>query len=257
MSEEQRPINNEAELSGRERRRLSREASRHGETINGSSGRTAGIWIGVIVLLVLIVGGIIALVTVSNKPILVKLAVPVHAGEWTTGGMATSSISLVEYSDYQCPACGLYYPWLKQLLIDEPEVALTYRNFPLSEIHQNANLAAQAAEAAGRQGQFWGMHDALFKNQSDWSEKTPAEAERAIISYAQALGINLAEFRKDLNSQEIKNKISNDYQTGLESGVNATPSFFLNGTFITNPRSYNDFVQLIKANLASSTANRS
>jgi protein-disulfide isomerase len=253
MSQEQ-PVSNEAELSGRERRRLRREAMRSGESVPGSSTgfKTAGIWIAVVVVLLLIVGGIVALVVGGNKPPAdIGLAVPVNASDWTTGASlatstATTTISLVEYSDFQCPACAYYYPWVKQLLADVPELAFTYRNFPLTQIHKNAELSAWSAEAAGRQGHYWEMNNLLFEHQQDWAEKTAPEAQALFEQYAVSAGVNLIEFKKDLTSDLIKNKVSSDFQTGVRSGVNATPSFFLNGKFITNPRSYNEFLQLVK-----------
>ncbi len=254
MSQEQ-PASNEAELSGRERRRLRREAMRSGESVPGSSTgfKTAGIWIAVVVVLLLIVGGIVALVAGGSKPpVDIGLAVPVHAGDWTTGASlatttaTTTTISLVEYSDYQCPACAYYHPWVKQLLTDVPELAFTYRHFPLSQIHKNAEPAARAAEAAGRQGRYWEMHDLLFEHQAEWSEETAPKAEAMFTQYAESVGVNLMEFKKDMSSDFVKNKVSSDFQTGVQSAVNATPTFFLNGKFINNPRSYNEFLELVK-----------
>lgn len=241
------------EMSGRERRRLRREAERQGNDLPGvSSGGAWKIWLGALGLLVVVAGVVIALVVAANKPTIVKLAVPVGAGDWTTGGTATSTLSLVEYSDFQCPACAFYAPLVKQLLTDVPEVALTYRNFPLPQ-HANAELSARAAEAAGRQGHYWEMHDLLFAHQTDWAEKTNTETEALFTGYATSLGVNATQFKKDLESPEIAAKVASDRQGGLDSGVNSTPSFFLNGTIINNPQTYDQFVGLIRAALASSS----
>ena len=122
------------------------------------------------------------------------------------------------------------------------QVQFAYRHFPLSQ-HKNAKLAATVAEAAGKQGKFWEMHDLIFQNQSDWSE----EKNAAVIfaKYAQEVGLDLAKFQTDIASEEIKAKIENDYKSGVKAGVNSTPSFFLNGEKITNPRNYDEFKNAI------------
>lgn len=151
--------------------------------------------------------------------------------------------TLIEYSDFQCPACGAYYPILKKIAEDMGEqVRFAYRHFPLPQ-HKNAKLAATVAEAAGKQGKFWEMHDLIFQNQSDWSE----EKNAAIIfaQYAQEIGLDLAKFQADIASEEIKAKIENDYQSGVKAKVNATPTFFLNGKKIINSRNYDEFKNAI------------
>lgn len=151
--------------------------------------------------------------------------------------------TLIEYSDFQCPACGSYYSILKKVAEDMGEqVRFAYRHFPLPQ-HKNAKLAATVAEASGKQGKFWEMHDLIFQNQSDWSE----EKNAAIIfaKYAQDLNLDLARFQIDIASDEIKAKIENDYKSGVKVGVNSTPSFFLNGKKLDNPRNYDEFKNAI------------
>jgi len=215
------------------------------------------VWTIAVVVLTLIVVGLIALVTASNNQSATGvLSLPVQAGEWTTGGAnASSTISLVEYSDFQCPACAFYAPWVKQLLSDIPELVLTYRYFPLTQIHQNADLSAQAVEAAGRQGRFWEMNEAVFAHQQDWAESS--QAEPLFMEYAQGLGIDPVKFKQNLDSQSVKDKISQDLKSGLDSGVTGTPSFYLDGKFINNPKTYDDFVGIIKDALAASAPARS
>ena len=158
-------------------------------------------------------------------------------------GNKDAQATLIEYSDFQCPACGSYYPILKKVSDDlGDKVKFAYRHFPLPQ-HKNAKLAATVAEAAGKQGKFWEMHDLIFQNQSDWSEDKNA----AIIfaKYAQDLQLDLAKFQTDIADEEIKAKIENDYKSGVKAGVNSTPSFFLNGKKINNPRNYDEFKNAI------------
>ncbi len=128
---------------------------------------------------------------------------------------------------------------------------LVYRNFPLSQ-HANAMLAAQAAEAAGKQGKFWEMHDKIFEGQDAWASQSNTDAQNTFVLYAQSLNLNINQFKKDLDLAEIKAKIEGDYQGGIKSGINATPTFFLNGEKLPPPTSYGDFenaiIQAINAN---------
>lgn len=162
-------------------------------------------------------------------------------------GNEASQIALIEYSDFQCPACGSYQPLLKKLTQDFGDrIKFAYRHFPLPQ-HKNAKLAATVAEAAGKQGKFWEMHDIIFENQQEWAEETNAGG--FFIKYAQELNLDLEKFKNDLASEEIKNKIENDYNGGVKIKVNSTPSFFLNGKKIFNPSSYEEFESLIKQSL--------
>ncbi len=162
--------------------------------------------------------------------------------------IASSSATLVEYSDFQCPACAAYYPVVKQLTKEfSQDLHFTYRYFPLSSIHKNARISAQAAEAAGKQNKFWEMHDLLFENQSEWSALS--DPKEKFKEYAKFLGLDMEKFQQDLGSKEVKDKVESDYQSGLSLGVNATPTFFLNNQKITNPRSYEEFKTKIEETL--------
>ena len=120
-----------------------------------------------------------------------------------------------------------------------------YRHFPLRNIHPNADLAARAAEAAGRQGKFWEMHDLIFEHQKEWADQK--DARELFVQYAQSLNLDIEQFWVDVDSSEIKDKIDIDSKSGLNFEVNATPTFFLNGEKLQNPRNYEEFKSLIQA----------
>ncbi len=209
------------------------------------------LWLGIIALIGGAAFGMIKLAGNNPADQTALLANAVSASDWVRGNK-DSKVILVEYSDFQCPACKVFYSFLKQIEAKYgTKIELVYRNFPLS-YHANATLAAKAAEAAGRQGKFWEMHDLIFENQDAWAGQNNADAEKTFVSYAQIFKLDIDQFKNDLNSAEIKAKIEGDYQGGLKSGVNATPTFFLNGKKLPPPTSYGDFentiVQAINAN---------
>lgn len=169
------------------------------------------------------------------------LYTPVGEGDHIRG---TGNITLVEYSDFQCPACGIYYPAVKQLEEDfVGDLRIVYRHFPLSQ-HLNAKPAAYAAEAASLQGKFFEMHDMIFETQKEWENTT--NAKEIFRTYAVKLGLDMAKFDIDVESNEVKEKVESDYQGGVKSKVNATPSFYLNGKKIQNPRDYAEFQSIIQ-----------
>jgi protein-disulfide isomerase len=141
-----------------------------------------------------------------------------------TQGNEQAAIKLVEYGDYQCPYCADAYPVIKEIQSTfGDQILFVFRNFPLQESHKYANIAAQAAEAAGKQGKFWEMHDAIYENQQQLNDDY-------LDSLAEKLGLDMEQFEWDLNSEEITNKVEDDFESGVRSGVNGTPSFFINGT---------------------------
>lgn len=165
------------------------------------------------------------------------------ADDWKRGN-ENAKVILIEYSDFQCPACASYYPLVKALHGELGDsLLIVYRHFPLSQIHMNAEGAARAAEAAGKQGKFWEMHDLLFERQKEWSNDRNAAGTFA--AYATALGLNTDRFINDFNSREIKEKVVADYESGFRAGIAGTPTFFLNGKKIQNPRSYEEFKKII------------
>jgi protein-disulfide isomerase len=181
----------------------------------------------------------------SDQP---TLSVDAVATTDQTKGNSESKVLLVEYSDFQCPACGRYYPLLKQLNQElGDKIQFVYRHFPLRQAHRNAEPAAFAAEAAGRQGKFWEMHDLIFEGQKNWSEK--GNAKKTFIEYAESLNLDIDKFKTDMGSKEIKNKVRNDYSSGIKAGVNSTPTLFLNGEKLQNPRDYEALKKLVEESL--------
>ncbi|OGY93853.1 MAG: hypothetical protein A2406_00485 [Candidatus Komeilibacteria bacterium RIFOXYC1_FULL_37_11] len=168
--------------------------------------------------------------------------------EWAKGN-PNALVTLIEYSDFQCPACASYYPMINKLAEEMgEEVQVIYRHYPLSSIHPQAQLAAQAAEAAGQQGSFWPMHDKLFSNQSAWSNQP--KAEEIFISYAKELGLDVEKFKADLSNDDIEDAVKDDVRSGNQALVEGTPTLFLNGNKINNPRSYDKLRQAVRDELS-------
>lgn len=198
-----------------------------------------------------VIGGVIwsAATAVRNTPSegSALLTDSVSESDWVKGN-PDAGVVLVEYSDFQCPACGSYFPIVKQLVEEfGDDIAFVYRHFPLSQIHSLAEMAARAAEAAGRQGAFWEMHDLIFQGRHIWSSQNRQQASQSFTQMASALGLNAAQLAVDMESPELRAKVQNDYQSGIRSSVRGTPTFFLNGERIANPRSYEAFAAVIQA----------
>ena len=148
-------------------------------------------------------------------------------------GAADAPVTLEEFGDFQCPPCGALSEPLNQLEGDYgTKMRFVFRQFPLAN-HANAKPAAYAAEAAGLQGRFWQMHDLLYREQANWSKTTdPAEL---LLSYARIVGLNTAKFQKDINSEEVKERVAADQKRAVELGVHLTPTIFVNGKSIVGP----------------------
>lgn len=160
-------------------------------------------------------------------------------------GSASSSVILMEYSDFQCPACRAYYPVVREIVAEFGDrVTLVYRSFPLVSIHANAEFAARAAEAARKQGKFWEMHDLLFEKQNEWANV--ADVMPMFESYAKLIGISPDQFKTDFLSKEVKDFVRAQRLHAVKAGLGGTPSFFLNGKQIVNPNSADEFKQIIR-----------
>jgi protein-disulfide isomerase len=164
---------------------------------------------------------------------------------WST----SSATLLIEYSDFQCPACAFYHGILKQLETDyASKVQLVYRHYPLRQNHKNADLAARVAEAAALQGKFWEMHDLLFDSQTAWGESgNPMEYFNA---YADKLGLEKKKFTDTIETDVVKTRVQKDVDSGDVARIDATPSFFLNGKLLDNVRNLEDFKARLNEEIA-------
>lgn len=194
------------------------------------------------------------LVVVVNQPAPsstdATIKLPPITSKDITDGPQNAPLQLVEYADFECPSCKLYYPLVKQLQKDfQGKLLFVYRFFPLSNIHPNAVNAAEAAYAANQQGKFWEMHDKLFDTQDDWA--TSSTARDIFVTYAQQLGLNVDQFKTDFNASSTEKFIKDAENADLDLGLNGTPTFFLNGKEITLPGSYDAFKQLLTNQLKS------
>lgn len=138
---------------------------------------------------------------------------------------------VVEFADYQCPACGYVAPQFKTIMEQYKEnVTFVFRDFPLISIHKNATIAAQMARIAGEQGKYWEMHDVLYEKQEEWS--AVADPSDLFVGYASALGLNTSEIKNKLSSGAYKKEIEADSADGTSLGVNSTPTFFIGDQII-------------------------
>lgn len=165
-----------------------------------------------------------------------------------TGTMG-AKVTIVEFGDFQCPACASYNPLVKQLIAEygaNPDFNFVFRNFPLP-MHKHALIAAEAAEAAAAQGKFWEMEDLLYSNQAEWSASTnPTEY---FLQYAATLKLDTAKFKSDLDNHTYRTAVQDDMNDGDALNVQSTPSFFVNGVLQRNIGSYEQFKQIVDAAL--------
>ncbi|MEA2715164.1 MAG: hypothetical protein QOG91_192 [Candidatus Parcubacteria bacterium] len=222
--------------------------------------KRAVFWSGFVIILALIVWGMIVALNKPVKPIVPKLGTPapVTAADHVSTASDTP-VTLVEYSDFQCPACESYYPLVTRLLSEaSTTVRLVYRHFPLNDIrpdgtvlHPNALAAAEASEAAAKQGKFWEMYNLLFDKHPEWTELP--DPRPVFEKYAADLGLDAARFKADIDAVETKNLVLSEKQEGSSLGINATPTFFVNDKAIANPQSYEEFKSIIETAASTST----
>jgi protein-disulfide isomerase len=152
-----------------------------------------------------------------------RLTVPVGPDDHVRGAPESARLTLVEYGDYECPYCGAAYPIVKEIeSVLGDELRSVFRNFPLGDMHPHAPQAAEAAEAAEAQGRFWEMHDRLYENQQHLETSD-------LLGYAETLGLDRARFEADLAQHTYEPRVQADFLSGVRSGVNGTPTFFING----------------------------
>jgi protein-disulfide isomerase len=151
------------------------------------------------------------------------LAVAVDDDRDHIQGPANAAVTLVEYGDYECPYCGAAYPIVKELQARMGDrLKFVFRNFPITTSHPHAEQAAEAAEAAAAQGRFWEMHDLLYENQRRLRDQD-------LHAYAEQLGLDVEQFDKDLAEHVHASRVREDFMSGVRSGVNGTPSFYVDG----------------------------
>ena len=151
------------------------------------------------------------------------LTVPVSDDRDHTQGSPDAPVTLVEYGDYECPYCGAAYPIVKEVQARMGErLRFVFRNFPISTSHPHAEQAAEAAEAAADQGSFWEMHDVLYENQKRLRDED-------LRGYAETLGLDVGRFDTELADHAHADRVHEDFLTGVRSGVNGTPTFYING----------------------------
>lgn len=159
-------------------------------------------------------------------------------------GDAGAPVTIVEFADFQCPYCSRVQPVLKDVLAKyKGRVKLAYRDFPLAPIHPHAEIAAEASRCALAQGKFWEMHDAMFADQTKLDDA-------ALLKTASGLGMDQTSFASCLQSSKFKEPVQQDIRAGSEAGVDATPSFFINGEFLGGAQSESDFATIIDRQLA-------
>ena len=172
----------------------------------------------------------------------------VTAEDWSKGNL-DSEIVLVEYSDFQCPACKARLPLIEKILEEfSSHIKFVYRHMPLTSIHNNAMMAAQATEAAGMQDKFWEMHDMLFEKQSEWSGLSKSDFRDELVVYAEEIALDIVKFAEDLESGAVEDLVDEDRDGAKAAEVNSTPTFYFNGEQI-NPKTYEEYREIIREGL--------
>jgi protein-disulfide isomerase len=172
-----------------------------------------------------------------------KKAYDIELGDAPLRGGESAKVTIVEWADFQCPFCVRVNPTLEQITKEYGDkVRFAFKHLPLS-MHSKARAAHQAAEAAHRQGKFWEMHDRIFDKPRDLSPET-------YLRYANEMGLDIDQYNKDFASSSVRKVIDGDLATAAELGVSGTPSFFVNGRFLSGAQPYGSFARLIDEALA-------
>ncbi len=204
-------------------------------------------WLGFVVVLALIVWGLIAAMdkgSAGPKGTKLGTPAPVTFADHVRGP-ESAPVTLIEYSDFQCPACQNYYPVVERLLASSTvPIRMVYRHFPLPQ-HANAVISAQASEAAALQGKFWEMYSFIFANHAEWTGLN--DPREVFAGYAQRIGLNVTRFKADMDGAVAKDMVQKQLAESRSVGINQTPTFFLNGKMIENPQGYEPFKAVIEA----------
>lgn len=201
-----------------------------------------GIGVGALIL----IAGVLAF-TGSDAPVDEPITIMTERPAPSLGS-ADAKVVLVEYGDFQCPACKAYVGAVDAVRAEFGDrVRIEFRHFPLP-MHKNARIASEAAEAAFAQGKFWEMYHKLYEEQDRWSNMSNPRS--TFIEYATALGLDAAKFEADLSSPDIRGAVQADKAAGEDAGVSYTPYFILNGKNFENPGNVDDFKKLVADELA-------
>ena len=207
-----------------------------------------------LLFIVAIIGGSIAILMglalwKGGDSSVAEVDLMVAAADWTAGN-ADAVATLVEYGDFQCPACAAWEPHMQALREEYGDrIRFVYRHFPLSQ-HQHAELTAYAAEAAGAQGRFWEMHDKVYDTQSEWAGSASSDVREKLLGFARDFGLDMAKFGEDMDSDAVHDAVRADFESGFRAGVDSTPTFFIGDRKI-QPRSPDELRNLLDAALAS------
>lgn len=173
-------------------------------------------------------------------------------------GSNAKNVELLVYGDFECPACGQFFP-IEKAVTDKyaDDIKFTFRHFPIDSIHPNARAAARAAEAAGAQGKFFEMHDALYETQSQWSSQITTSPQSIFEGFAKQIGLDVEKYKLDYAAESTNSTINADKQEANDRGVSGTPTYFLNGTKLDNGdiSSVESFSKVIEEAIAASTQN--
>ncbi len=195
-------------------------------------------WIIFVVICVMVLGGLVFVSRqekvevgdVKTHKIVEPSAANGNIGDHVFGS-DEGKVVLVEYGDFQCPACKSAYPVLKNIKEEyKDDLTFIFRNNPITQIHPNAKVASAAAEAAGLQGKYWEMHDILYEQQNAWANASIDERQALLINLAEEIEVpDIDKLKADMSSEEINDKINFDLTLGRKDNVSGTPSIFLNG----------------------------
>lgn len=194
-------------------------------------------WIIFVVVIVVVFGGLIIFskqnqVDIDGVDSAIILPASQDSGNIADHvyGNADSPVVLINYGDFQCSGCGSAHPRIK-IIVEEykDQIAFVFRNYPITSSHPNAKFAASAVESAGLQGKYWEMYNLVFESQSEWESLTSDNRLDKFLDYARQLELDEDQFKSDISSSDVSKKISFDQALGKKDGVDATPTFYLNG----------------------------
>jgi len=204
--------------------------------------------LGIIAAVILVAGAVIVF-SDRKEPITGSAPESLVRDESHMTGSKNAKVTVVEFGDYQCPACASAHPVVKEMRSayrDNPDFNFVFRNFPLSQ-HKNARIASEAAESAGAQNMFWEMHDKLYEMQDKWSDST--DPMSFFVKYAGELGLDVEKFKTDVTTHAYASSIAEDERDAESVGLEATPTFFINGRKETGVPNLEAFKKIIETGL--------